>query len=471
MTTLNLIQLFTALGRVGRNLYLINQSQGLQPVTYSELSGYGYITPGWITNLTQTYDPLIRSQDTGMSAWQTAASNIIVGMCNAVNSQITSTSAALQFIYNQMIAQAATVKQFTTGYTVSPVATNTGRGNVVLAMIRADGINFQNVIPEIDTLTITGDSYTGRATRGAEPWSLAGQPNLSTLGTGNPVNIYDWDWPAGSGILIGGNAVAANQYGSSAVNGNILTNGDFATWTGSPAALSYWNLVTGAWGSTIQQNNTNQLGGTYCVRFNSGSTNVLTQQFGSGVATGVTAGTSASLSAYSGYLGNLWLSASGTLSAGTMVVSLVNSSGVTINDQSGNANTISYNLAGLSTVYNPYSYAFRLPTMLPSDGIIRLKISVSGLSGGNLYWDWNALTAPTTMYLGGPNIALFSNPAYPFVAFPTPDQFLVTLTNNWGGSTYLASFQSLFNRLFQTPGLILPYAASPSISDSLITAA
>lgn len=477
---LNLTNLFTALGRTGRVAYLINTAQAAQGTPFSELAGYAYINPAWLTGLTPAYDSLIRAQSGGMATWAQTAQSVLRNLVTADNPQYgVSLPTALLYLYEQMLAQGASVKRYTVGSTVTPDAANVGSGNLVVCLTRGDGLLFQNVVQEACTLLITADSFTGGATAGREPWSFAGQQNVSSLLTGAAVGTWDWDSPTGSAAAVTGNCVAANAYANPV--GNLLTNGDWATWTGGTPAPSYWNLVVGAWGTDVQRNSS-PLAGTYCVQFNAGTgvLTELTQQFGpASTASGATAGTQASVAPVSTVVANMFLKAAGVVTGGVMTVKLVDGSGTTINDAQGNPNSQTLTLSTLTTSWVPHAFTFRLPYVLPAAVRLDVKISTA-LTGSNVYMDWNAAAttgsslsgqvgAVVNLYPGGPNVVLFSNPAAPFEAAPDPDAYTVAFTNDFGGSTYRASWQSLAAKLFQTPGLILPYSNSPTIADSLIT--
>lgn len=472
---LNLTNVFTMLGRAGRNAYIINGAQDTQDTPFNQTAALAFVNPAWIAPLSQSYDAGIRSETGSMSSWTTFAATCLQQMvADDSPAYGTSLGAALAYLEAQMRAQSATVLQCTVGGSSAAEAGNLGSGSVFITLIRGDGLSLQNTIAEVGTVLITADSYTGGQTAGREPWQWVGSPNVSSLNTGVGVGLWDWDWPQGSGSSAAGVCVSASQDASTGVGNNYLTNGDMEDWdtTGTPF-LNYWDLGVGTWGTSIQQESGTVLGGTYSVRFNAGATlNELTQQFDSADLTGATAGTTAALEAFTGYAFNMWLRASGVISGGVMTVSLVDSGGTVINDQQGTANSQTVTLSTIgSGSWTGVPFAFRTPVVLPSDGIVRLKIKITtALAGANLYMDEVCFTQPTNLYLGGPSIALFSNPADPYEAGPDPDGYTLTFTNNRGGASFGATFQTLVNRLFQTPELILPYDPAPTILDTLITA-
>jgi len=476
--SLNLTNLFTAIGRCGRNNYLINTTQALQPVPFNELAGYAYINPEWIVGLTSSYDSNIRTESQGMFAWQNTAQSILLNMVAAqVPTFGTDINSALYYLMEQMIAQSATVQSCSVGSSVTAFSTNIGTGNVVVTLTRGDGTLWQNIIPESTTLTITNDSYTGGATQGLEGWSWQGVQNNSSLATGVPVGQFDWDYPQGSGGVANGNAVSASDYADS--GGNLLTNGDFANWTPqstSPTAvLNNFNLVTGTWGTDVQQSTTAPLSGTYCLEFlPTAVLTHLTQQFNSSSSSGSTAGTTTTVSPSTvtspGWVGNFYLKASASIT-GHIRIALVDGSNTVINDQSGTANSVDINLNTVTTSWVAHSFNFRLPTVIPSTVRLDIKITTA-VSGGNLFMDWLSMAVPTSLYIGGPALCVFSNPAAPYVNGVTPDGYTVALSNDKGGATYwCANWQNFFWQLFQNSTYQLPYSGSPTIANTLITGA
>jgi hypothetical protein len=422
--------------------------------------------------LALAYDAAIRAETAPMSAWAAAAATILQGLVSAESPAAgASLGGSLTYLYNQMIAQSASVQEGTVTVSATAFSDNVGGGRAWMTAMRGDGLVQQNTVAEAGVLAITSDSFTGGATAGQEPWSWAGSPNVSSLGTGTPVGIWDWDYPAGSGAAASGRAVSSSQYNSTA--GNFLTNGDFAGWTtGGTPILNNWHLAAGTWGSSIQQASGGISGG-FCVRFNAGAASTLTQQFGGNLADGtnVAAGTAAAVRPLTVYAVSVWLKATGVISAGTLTVSLTDGGGTVINNQAGNASsgTVTLSTVGSSAWVN-FVFFFALPAVTPV--VVRLTIGVdSALAGANLLMAASVFAVPASCYPGGPGLVVFSDPASPFEAVPAADGFDTAATNNRGGASFLATFQSLVNRLFGAPLFLLPYSGSPTISDTLITGA
>ena len=468
---LNLTNLFTAIGRAGRTAYLIATGQQPQSVPFNELAGFAYVKPAWIATLASSYDANIRIETAPMTAWAQAAQTILQQFVAADDPTYgVNLSSSLTYLQQQMVAQSATVARCTVGSTVTPDAANVGKGVVFVTLTRGDGVPLEHTVAETSTLLITADSFTGNATAGREPWSWAGAPNNSSLGTGVSVGKWDWDWPQGSAAGASGFCISAADQANPA--GNMTANGNFESWSGSPAVPASWHLVTGAWGTSIQQGAT-AISGSSSVQFKAGGTlNQLTQQFNSSVtdSTNVAAGTTAPVIPYTGFFFNAWFRASGTITGGVMTFELVDGSGTVITDQAGTPNSATLTLSTIvSTGWTAKGVAFRLPVVLPA--VVRLQVRIStALAGADLFMDDVCFTKPTNLYLGGPNIAVFSNAASPFEAAPDPDGFTLTFTNDRAGSTFCATFQTLFLRLFGTPALLMPSTTSPpTLPDTLIT--
>lgn len=468
---MNLTNLFTALGRTGRAGYMIASGQNGQGTPFTQLAGYAYVNPAWIASLTQSYDSLIRGQSQGMSSWTQICQTILQQFVTAdVPAYGLSLDTSLRYLIEDMTAQGATFAACTVGKTVTGDSANVGTGVCAVSTTRYDGLVFQNTFAEESTLAITDDSYTGSATAGQEPWTWNGAANVSSLLTGTGVGLWDWDWPTGSGASATGNVVSADQDAST--TGNLLTNSDFEDWTsGAASPPDYWAVSSGAWGTGVQRGAT-ALTGTYSVEWvaGTGATPAITQQFDSSDSTGATAGTSATIDAYSTVFVNVWLRAAGVVTAGVLTVDLVDDAGSVINDQQGTPNSGTVTLSTLTPGdWEATTFEFRTKIVMPSIARLRIRISTA-LTGANVSMDDVVCCYPTQLYPGGPSAAVFAG-GTDFEALPDPDAFTLTFTNNRAGASYGATWQTLMYRIFQNPDLIFPYNGGGTISDTLITGA
>lgn len=388
---------------------------------------------------------------------QTAGATVQGMVLADQGSQSTSVQQSLQETIRQMKVGGYYVTPNAIGVSQAALPNFTGNGVLVMTTKRGDGLVQENSIPEVLRVTCTADSYTGGATQGREQFGVAGQP--ASAGT------WDYDYPTGSGAAQSATAVSSSEDANT--SGNLLTNGDFEGWTGSgpTSTLDYWTLGTGAWGTDIQQNTTDPNLGTYALEFVAGTATATTlyQEFGD-----TTTGTAATMTAYRSYAVNLWLrKLSGTISAGVLRVALVDDSGTVLNDGQGVANSFDVTLSGLTTSYVAYNGTFRLDADPPA--VVRLQLRLTtNLAGGNVLADDICLAPVTNFYQGGPGFAVFSG-ATPFV---TGDAWNVTVTNDYGGASYLGTFQTGFDRIFNMKALnlLLPSTGSNLIANTLITA-
>lgn len=457
--------LFPRIGRILHVLYLENQYEASLPAAFDAIVAQYQSSLQQIGgNVAIAQDTLARVASNVMSfasqpqgsintAWDT-----IVQMVQADQpSQSWTRQTAMAEVIRQMkLGTPTTVQASTIGCTATQITGSVGTGPIITTTLRADGLVQENTIEETLRVVCTQDSYTGTATQGRELFSLVGAPGAPVSG-----GVFDYDWPTGSNAAVQVNAIDSTQDASS--TGNLLTNSDFETWTtASPAdTLNNWTLETGAWGTDLQKD-TNAYRGSFDLMFLAGtSTNTaIYQEFGT------TTGSNIDPSALQSYAVNFWITRTGVVSAGVLVFELVDSTGTVIQDDAGNNNSLSVTLSGITTSYVAHTTVFRLPSNPPDTIRFRIRMSTA-LAGANVRLDSLAMGIVTPMYTGGPGFAIFSG-AVPFVS---ADGWSIANTNDQGGESYAATFQSGFQRLFdmRTMGLLLPSDGSPTIANTLIT--
>lgn len=451
----------SAFSRIGRILHL---AYSLRPYQAALPAQFIDINNGYTTTLLPVggqvsvqADSLVRVSSGVMSFASSAAWNVVVGMVLAdVPSQGRSQQAAMNEFIRQMKLQSKTVQANTIALSQAALSGSVGSGVLVLSPKRGDGLVNENIIAEVGQLTCTADAYTGGATQGQETFALSGSPNVA--------GVWDYDWPTGSNAGAQANAVSAADDGNTA--GNLLTNGDFQSWSTDPAPqLQNWVLGVGTWGTSIQRNSTNPLLSTesYAVQFNAGATlNALYQVFND------TAGTPVTPIGLASYQVNFWLrKLSGTITGGVLTVELVDGSGTVTNDAQGTANSFTVTLSTLTTSYVAYNATFRLNGTPPTAVWLRFRITTA-LAGAAFLLADACYAAAQTAYTGGYGWNVFSG-ATPFVG---GDGWQITSTNNQGGASYLGTFQTGFQRLFSMTqlGLLLPSSGSPNVANTLISA-
>lgn len=451
-------ELFTRQGRVAGFGYAINGVQALFPDMLSgvwerfentaDLPLIGPFTPNETQMTTTVMTPM--ASLSGLSR-STLLKMVADGSPTALGN---SPQQALTELILRMRENSLTVKACNPSVTPTVLATNLGNGVLVKATKRGDGLVNENIVAELLRLGCSADSYTGGATEGQEQFVIQGAP----LTTGP----FDHNWPNGSGAQQSLNAVSADQDASS--SGNLLTNGDCEDWSGSPLAMDNWAITGGTWGTDVLRG-TNPNRGTYAMEFvnNTGTTEVVYQEFN------IATGTTPALVPLTNYFVNFFAKkVSGTITGGILNVALVDSAGTTINDEQGIANSFNVICSTLTTSYVAKNEQFRIPEVLPADGIVRLRFRMAtALTGARFTIDDICFKSGVFAYPGGFPFAVFSG-ATPFAQ---NDGWNIQTANDQGGGSYGASFQTYFDRVFNMRGLnyLLPSSATPTYPNSLIS--
>ena len=455
--------IFPRIGRILHVTYLLDQYEDTLPAAFDD------IVAQYATTLQSVAGPVAVAQDSlvrtasnvmafavGAEGVQNAAWDTIVGMVLADQpSQSWTRTTAMAEVVRQAIAQSVTVEANVIGLTPTALTGSVGTGVLVTSTQRGDGLVQENSIEETLRVVCTQDSYTGNATQGQEQFSLVGAPSVS--------GPFDYDYPTGSNAAVQVNAISSSSTAST--TGTLLTNGDFEAWTTVSAIpnLDNWTLTGGVWGTDIKQDGTNPYQDTYDVEWIAGTaaTPILYQEFNSTTGSNVVPPALASLAF------NVWLKRVGVVTAGVLTIELVDSTGTVVNDAQGTPNTTTITLSGLTTSYVAHNVVFRLPANPPS--VLRFRFHMStALTGANVRMDSAPFAPLNAFYTGGPSFVVFSG-AVPFVG---NDGWSLAVTNNQGGATFAATFQSGWQRLFgmRELGLLLPSSGTPTISNTLITA-
>ena len=442
--------LFPRLGRIGKILLTLNQNQAAVKAQIDNLQDqYDSTLQAEFGPVAEAQFTLVRNLSSQlMPPLAALARKTVISMVRAdVPSIGGGLLDALTEVRRQMLVGGVTVKRCVVGAAVSALPGFVGTGQVVLSSKRGDGLQQENMIAEVGRLVCTRDSYSGGATAGQETFTYFGEDTENA-------SVYDWDWPQGSGSRVTISVVSASQGPDQS---NLLANGDFETWSGSPLRATNWELAVGSWGTHAIQDNTAAYTGQRALRLTAGAT--LTELYQEYLAAVPVAQQSYAIRLMARKY-------SGTITAGTLAIDWVDDAGVVINDQQGQANTFTVDLTTLTTTYTAWVGVFRLPKRPP--GVVRLRIRLTtALAGGDVLLDGVVCTPLRALSRGGPGVAIIAGNT----PFEQDDTWLVTTTNDRGGASYLATFQALFDRLFgmRELGLLLPSSATPSISDTLIT--
>lgn len=309
---------------------------------------------------------------------------------------------------------------------------NYGNPEVIVSVVTGDGKTAENALAEDVVLEVT----------------VATSANSETLtAKGEDADTTDklrHDWPGGSGASV------TTQTRDPASAGYLL-NGDFEDFATTNTPDS-WTVSVGTVGTHILES-TSKYAGSKCLRLvGDGSTLVALTQ-----ALSVSA-----LTSKTPYPVCLRTAVSSVPAAGVLVVDLYDGSAV-IEDDAGNANSLSIDLTAERTTYQPHTAVFRLPEPKPSAVTLRLRMSTALSNTVSVFVD-DLIVGPamTQLYDGGPYLSVIAGSTRLAVG----DRFVVTVTNDRAGA-----FQTLFDRLFQQPSILLPSnaAGGETISDGLIS--
>jgi hypothetical protein len=359
---------------------------------------------------------------------------------------------AMREVIRQMIAQGVTVKKNTITLTPTALSGSVGTGVLVTSTKRGDGLVQENTIAETLRITCVVDSYTGNAIAGRETFGVVGAPVLA--------GVWDYDYPRGSGAATTAQAVSADQDASP--SGNLMTNGNFELWSADATPqLSQFTLSTGVWGTDAQRSTTANRG-TYSLQLlPTGANTAIYQEFDNSAS-----GTNVKPNALASYGVNLWLrKLSGTVTGGVLTVELVDSSGTVQNDQQGVPNSFTVTLSTLTTSFVAYNSVFRINA---TPGTLRLRLRLStGLAGASVLIDDLCMGGLNPMYSGSPGWVVFSGATL----FAGNDGWSIVNTNDQGGASFCATFQTGADRLLDMRGngLLLPSASPGTIANTLIT--
>lgn len=367
------------------------------------------------------------------------------------------TLVSMGIVIQQMLLADATVRACTVTATPGTFASqgSYGNGAVVMSAKRPfDGRTLENAFTETVTFRCSEDSFTGGATEFNETFVVTGE--------GDQPDTYAFDWPLGSNGFQQVQAIDGQQSGNA---GNLLSNSDFATWDSN--VPTGWDLTVGAAGVNLQQESGITFVGSYSVKIVGDASGTLVsfeQEFNNGT------GTSSQLTPQTQVAVNLWLRGNAVApSQGVLTVDLVDENGEVLQDNAGVENTFNVDLTLLSTVFTPYGGSFRLPTVMPTQYFVRIRLTTALADGEAFYLDDVAMGSMTQLYSSGPYFAIFSGS----VGFEEGDQCLAEVSNSRGAGGSLDTFQTLIARmlpdLVYANEVLFPSSDAPTIPDTLIT--
>lgn len=248
--------------------------------------------------------------------------------------------------------------------------------------------------------------------------------------------------------------VAAFTYATASLTGSTASGSITETTQGSTSSGAITHATTTSGTAQVYS-------GTYAVAM-AGDGSTLTEMVYK--LSGLTAETCYALNAF--------LTVAASAASGVLTFSLVDGiGGSVINDQQGNANTLTVNATDLTTSWQALADVlasgvpvFRTPRKMPSSVYLRVKWTTALQSGKTAYLDHLALVKMSELYAGGPFAAVFGGAA----DFRIGDAWTITVTNDRAGTVH-----EWANRMFDLAAsrLLLPSATGggETVPDTVIS--
>lgn len=371
----------------------------------------------------------------------TIAQNTLVGMVQEDTPQPQATlDYALPQLIAQMVAASATVRKNIVTITSTAGAANNGNGTCLVRLIDGTSTTLENVYAETFTVTCTQDAQPGNG-------AVAGQEQFTALGDLN-VGKLDFTWPKGSG---GQNQLVAASAAVNASAQNVLTNGNFETFTVANIPDN-WTITVGTAGTTVKSVATPYIGVLALSIVGNGSELTKLTQILRDTANNI----DGIIQPQTVWAIAFYCRVSSVPSGGVLRVSLQDGSGTVV------GSAVSVTLSGATTGYVLKSAMFSMPLDLPAKLVMTIELTTALDNTKAVYVDELVLTQ-MTQYANGPFLSVIPGN----VNFIRQDVFNIAVTNDKSGQ-----FQTWFNRVFDmdTRHLVLPSATSgaETIPDSLI---
>ena len=453
---------FGVLGRAGIDLAVFGA--GTLTTDLNNILAQYTVDQGVISTISAQKDAIRSGISSSTAQYQAAAAaglNLAVYLDNPLFSR-SNIIASINELIRQMKLNAQTVKQCTITATVAaaPGVTNVGNGVVVTSIKRADGLIQENSFAEVENIICTADGQPGGGARaGNETWQWKGEVAAPS--------VWDWQWPLGSGATQSFTTINAASYVDSF---NDLRNGDFENFTVANVPDN-WVIAVGLAGTQVLKSTTTVYAGSSSLQFAGDGVTLtaVTQTFN--VASN---GSSFIPLPEQQFAVNGWVRLSAVPAAGVFEVALVDGSGTITTDAQGVANSFTLSLPAQSAnVWINVNGVFRTPNQMPATLKLRLRLSTALSNGVNFFMDQFAMGPMTLLYTGGPSLSIFAGSINWIAggAYPTPDTWRLTVTNNRAGASNQATHQTNTDRLLnmRANDLLLPSTTgAPTISDSLI---
>ena len=366
---------------------------------------------------------------------------------------------ALREFIRQMNSGSSSIDGTTISFgAVSAGGSNVGNGTLLLSALASQEyaptvVDYPSVYTELIRATCIADEYSVTADANSERFRVRGQRHEE--------HLHD-EWPKGSGMDVVASVVSPSFFGGSGPGLNVLKNSNFESFTSN--APDFWTIDTGSAGSTVDDIATPYTGSTALKIVGDGSTAVKISQSLNNIG-----GTLGSVNRDKPYSISFAVRTNGgSLTAGTLKVSLQDGSGNVMNASDANRKmeiSIAYNVVGaLTNTYQLKTLDGMTPAHLPKGAKFVIETNPAFNSGVELYIDDVILAEMHRPIPGGVAFQLIPGST----AFATEDDLTAQITNNNEGK-----FAREFDRFFGMAGLgfALPsnYGGSETISDSLIS--
>ena len=255
------------------------------------------------------------------------------------------------------------------------------------------------------------------------------------------IDYMDEDWPKGSGIKYGLNAVNPTFDQGTGPGQNVVRDGVFADFTSNNP--DHWDIITGSAGSTIKQSPTTGYRETssYALRFdNDGSTTLKVRQTLNSNASNSSLG---KLKPDTVYSLSFVVKKAGTVSGGNLKVRVEDSGGTALNNSDANRKmeiSLAHNDASITTSYVLVSKAVQTPRTLPSKDIrIVIETDTAFTNGSDIYIDDVCLAEMHKPSPGGLACQVIPGST----DFAVEDGFTIQVTNN-GEGKFAKDFDQFF---------------------------
>lgn len=442
--------LFTKLGLIGGFISDINTFQK-SLVNVKSPTLVNKFTSDGKTKIVLNYIPAVDAQISSVSSlvpgvFVDVAEGVLIDSVTTNDPLIPATvEACLIELVDQMKNDNETVQKIANTVTVSDPS---GLNIVRVALVNSDGGINQHTIAEKIRLEVTSDSFTGG--------TAAGNETLTVIAKDAAADVFNYDYPAGSGSTV---TLERTNMNASASEGNSVANGNFNLFDiDTPTIPNNWNAIT-SYGVA----GTNWLISSNGLKIQNLASVRLQQDISSSVR---------AKNVYHVHF-RFKLNSSVVLSSGSITVDLVDSSGNTMVDNSNAylAKSVlfsSIDLANLG-VYQDVDATFVVGSKTPSTVFLRIMCNGTDQTGVTVELNRLVLTEMQKLYDGGPYISLLgldSDTLY------TGQRIDITITKSLDGAGAFTNntFQVLFDRLFEmsSKGITLPSSTVPTILDTLI---